>query len=294
MPSTSSPPPGDSRFEFSGHSHDLSLRRSAFPLLASFQLVFDNQHPQKRWRSVSPSHSRIFLTGSWSCESLLAVFSLRSTSLLALNRALAAAGGVLNYINGFHRPFSLTDASIAFPSKPDIVSIPVVVVVAMVIPAAIIAVLNLGAVFLLHERTEKDRFRRMLWEIHVGLLGLCAGLAITLFVTSALKDMVGKPRPKLLARCQADLSNVSQYVVGSFGNSLNSEAGSLVTSAICKQANKRFLDDSFAAFPSGHSSFSSAGLVYLSLWLCARFSLGIPYLDLLMMEPLHNRMAHEG
>jgi len=65
-----------------------------------------------------------------------------------------------------------------------------------------------------------------------------------------------------------------------FGNSLNSEAGSLVSSAICKQPNKRFLDDGFAAFPSGHSSFSSAGLVYLSLWLCARFSLGIPYLDL--------------
>ena len=124
----------------------------------------------------------------------------------------------------------------------------------------------------------------MLWEIHAGLLGLCASLAITLFVTSGLKDMVGKPRPNLLARCQADLSNVSQYVVGGFGNALNSEAESLVTSAICKQANQRLLDDSFAAFPSGHSSFSSAGLVYLSLWLCARFSLGIPYLDLLVME----------
>ena len=189
----------------------------------------------------------------------------------------------MNYINGFHRPFSLTDASIAFPSKPDIVTIPVVVVVALVIPAAIIAVFNLSAVFLLHDRTEKYRFRRMLWEIHAGLLGLCTGLAITLFVTSGLKDMVGKPRPNLLARCQADLSNVSQYIVGGFGNSLNSEAESLVTSAICKQANKRLLDDSFAAFPSGHSSFSSAGLVYLSLWLCARFSLGIPYLDLPMI-----------
>lgn len=159
-------------------------------------------------------------------------------------------------------------------------SIPVVVIVALVIPAATIAVLNLSAVFLFHDRTEKHRFRRVLWEIHVGVLGLCSGLAITLFVTSGLKDMVGKPRPNLLARCQADLSNVSQYIIGGFGDSLNSEAESLVTSAICKQANKRLLDDSFAAFPSGHSSFSSAGLVYLSLWLCARFSLGIPFLDL--------------
>jgi PAP2 superfamily len=38
------------------------------------------------------------------------------------------------------------------------------------------------------------------------------------------------------------------------------------------------LDDGFAAFPSGHSSFSWAGLLYLSLWLCLRFSVSIPYL----------------
>jgi membrane-associated phospholipid phosphatase len=61
---------------------------------------------------------------------------------------------------------------------------------------------------------------------------------------------------------------------------LNSEAETVVTSGICQQSDKRLLDDSFAAFPSGHSSFSSAGLVYLSLWLCARFSLGVPFLDL--------------
>ncbi|KAJ9606578.1 hypothetical protein H2200_008586 [Cladophialophora chaetospira] len=198
--------------------------------------------------------------------------------------AVAAAGGVLNYISGFHRPFSLTDVSIAYPNHPDIVSIPVVVIIALVVPAAAIAVLNLSAVLVFHGRTEKHRFRRVMWEIHVGLLGLCAGLAVTLFVTSGLKDVVGKPRPNLLSRCSADLSQIPQYIVGGFGDSLNSEAESLVTSAICKQSDKRLLDDSFAAFPSGHSSFSCAGLVYFSLWLCARFSLGIPYLDL-SLEP---------
>lgn len=186
----------------------------------------------------------------------------------------------MNYISGFHRPFSLTDVSIAYPKRPDIVSIPVVVIVALVIPAATIAVLNLTAVSFFHDRKEKHRFRKVLWEIHVGWLGLCSGLAVTLFVTSGLKDMVGKPRPDLLSRCEADLSRISQYIVGGFGDSLNSKAESLVTSAICKQSDKRLLDDGFAAFPSGHSSFSSAGLVYFSLWLCARFSLGIPYLDL--------------
>jgi hypothetical protein len=120
----------------------------------------------------------------------------------------------LNYISGFHRPFSLTDASIAFPNKPDILSLPVVVIIALVVPAAIIAVLNLSAVLIFHDRTEKHRFRRVIWEIHVGWLGLCTGLAVTLFVTSGLKDMVGKPRPNLLARCEADLSHITQYIAG--------------------------------------------------------------------------------
>ncbi|EXJ73449.1 uncharacterized protein A1O5_03209 [Cladophialophora psammophila CBS 110553] len=194
----------------------------------------------------------------------------------------AAAGGVLNYISGYHRPFSLTDAAIAYPNKPDIVSIPVVVVVALLAPACIIAVLNFGGLAFNrnHDRTRKDAWRRVVWEAHVGWLGLCTALAATLFVTAGLKDMVGKPRPNLLARCAPDLSNISQYIVGGFGNSLNSEAESLVSSAICQQSDKRLLDDSFAAFPSGHSSFSSAGMVYLSLWLYARLSLGIPYLEL--------------
>ena len=91
--------------------------------------------------------------------------------------------------------------------------------------------------------------------------------------------MVGKPRPDLLARCEADVSRIRGFIVGGFGNSLDSEASSLVTSGICQQMDKRLLDDSFAAFPSGHSSSSCTGLVYLSLWLCARFSLKIPYLE---------------
>lgn len=200
----------------------------------------------------------------------------------------------MNYINGYHRPFSLTDITIAYPNKPDIVSIPVVVIVALVAPAGIIVALNLSSVGLFHDRAEQHRFRRAFWEINVGCLGLCLGLAATLFVTSGLKDLVGKPRPNLLARCEPDLTHIAQFIVGGFGDSLNSEAESLVTGAICQQSDHRLLDDSFAAFPSGHSSFSCAGLVYLSLWLCARFSLGLPYLDVSFNTPLHPNVKRQA
>ena len=98
-----------------------------------------------------------------------------------------------------------------------------------------------------------------------------------------MKDMVGKPRPNLLARCNPDLSRIAGFVVGGFGTTLDSEASSLVTGGICRQTDHRKLDDAFASFPSGHSSFASAGLVYLMLWLCAHFSLSIPY-----SSPLEN------
>lgn len=197
----------------------------------------------------------------------------------------AAAGAALTYVSGFHRPFSLTDAAISYPLKRDIVSLPVVAIVSLVGPAAVIAVVNLiswfAAVGNASRRTvsvtSRNALITILWQTHAGWLGLCAGLAVTLFVTAGLKDMVGKPRPNLLARCHPDLTNIAGYVVGGFGLTLDSEAPPFVTSAICQQSDKRFLDDGFAAFPSGHSSFSSAGMVYLTLWLCARWHVAIPF-----------------
>ncbi|KAK5072330.1 hypothetical protein LTR70_010459 [Exophiala xenobiotica] len=199
----------------------------------------------------------------------------------------AAAGGILTYISGFHRPFSLTNDDFAYPLKDNIVSLPIVAIISLVAPAAIIAAANLSAAVLTKpsgpRRAARAGLRDVIfavaWETHAGWLGLCTGLAVTLFVTAGLKDMVGKPRPDMLARCQPDLTNINRYVVGGFGMNLDSEAPPFVTSAICQQPDTRLLDDGFAAFPSGHSSFNSAGMVYLTLWLCSRWSIAIPFLD---------------
>lgn len=202
----------------------------------------------------------------------------------------------MTYISGFHRPFSLTDDALSYPNKTDIVSLPVVAIVSIAGPAAVIVLLNLLTYFSSSRRNDRslslrDSLRIIAWETHAGWLGLCAGLAVTLFVTAGLKDMVGKPRPDLLARCQPDLTNIDKYIVGGFGVTLDSEAPPFVSYAICQQKDRHFLDDGFAAFPSGHSSFSSAGMVYLSLWLCARWSIAIPFLD--RRPARHSRSAAE-
>ena len=193
---------------------------------------------------------------------------------------LAGAGGGLYYITGYHRPFSLTDIAIAYPDDANIISIGVLAGVAFAAPVIIIALLGLTSHLpVFNRRGNNPRSRsQTFWEIHTGILGLCLSLAATLFLTSGIKDIIGKPRPNLLARCDADLSKITGFSVGGFGNSIDSEAEVLVTSGICRQTDHRLLDDAFAAFPSGHSSFACSGLVYLSLWLCARYGLVIPYL----------------
>lgn len=163
--------------------------------------------------------------------------------------------------------------------KKDTVSIGVVVIVAFVVPVILIGLLSLlipssTIAASTGSRSTASPWRRRLWELHAGWLGLVLSLAGAFFVTSGLKDVVGKPRPDLIARCEPDLSNIAANVVGGLGEKLNG-APLLVSSKIC-QASAQRVKNGFAAFPSGHSSFSWAGLFYLSLWLGAKFACTFP------------------
>ena len=52
----------------------------------------------------------------------------------------------------------------------------------------------------------------------------------------------------------------------------------LVTAAICQNTDKSLVNDGFRSFPSGHASFSAAGLIYLSLFIASKLSITIPFL----------------
>lgn len=122
-------------------------------------------------------------------------------------------------------------------------------------------------------------------------MGLALSLAATLFVTSGLKCIVGKPRPNFLAICNADVDRLGDFVVGGSGSEIESDAPALVTYEICRQTDLDLLNDAFFAFPSGHSSMSWAGLLYLSLWLSMKFTIAIPYLG--HHIPLANRSTED-
>ena len=125
-------------------------------------------------------------------------------------------------------------------------------------------------------------------------MGLALGLATTFFFTAALKNLIGKPRPDLLSRCNLDPATVQQYALGGLGTQLPLW-NLLISSTACRQPDTSKLDDGFNSFPSGHSSckcifcqdvssltllylVSWAGMFYLALFLCSKFSVTVPYL----------------
>lgn len=110
-------------------------------------------------------------------------------------------------------------------------------------------------------------------------MGLGLSLASTFMITEGLKDLAGKPRPYAINKCNPDLSAIDQYRVGGLGTSFDRTGATpiLVSSGICQVTDPAVLREIFASWPSGHSSFSWAGLLYLTLFLCSKFAVAIPY-----------------
>ena len=90
---------------------------------------------------------------------------------------------------------------------------------------------------------------------HVAVLGLAIAMAMTICLTDVIKNTVGRPRPDLLSRCLPKPGTPRD---------------ALVTIDVCTQTDHHTLHDGWRSFPSGHSSFSFAGLGYLSLFLAGQ------------------------
>ena len=197
-----------------------------------------------------------------------------------------------------HRPFSPVDPNISFPYvEHEKISSGLLAVIALVIPAVIIAFVAL--VFgpgpgLTRGTPSSVVWRMKLWELHTAWMGFALGLATTFFFTEGMKNLYGKPRPDLLSRCNLDPAAVQQYALGGEGGQLPLW-NLLISSTACRQPDSAKLDDGFQSFPSGHSSceclfppvlskltllepVSWAGMFYLTLFLCSKFSITMPYL----------------
>lgn len=123
-----------------------------------------------------------------------------------------------------------------------------------------------------------------LWELEKGLAGLALSVAAAFFVTQATKNLFGKPRPNSIAACIPDLSRVEKYSVDGYGTTID-DGWTLVSAAICSNPDIKLVNDAFRSFPSGHSTVSWAGMLYLTLFLCSKFAIIIPHLPANSLSP---------
>lgn len=106
--------------------------------------------------------------------------------------------------------------------------------------------------------------RSSIHKHHVTILGIAISLVLTSLLTDLVKNTVGRPRPDLLDRCRP---------------AQGTPKDTLVTIDVCTETSHHRLHDGWRSFPSGHSSFSFAGLGYLSLFLAGQmriFAHGVP------------------
>lgn len=187
--------------------------------------------------------------------------------LITASSVLAVIYAVLDKIvTPFAQPFSLNNASLQYPyADPERIPIWLALVISGLFPGAVIAVytLFLDGLFSHHRRTTRLRskytFWDRLWELNCGWLGLLLSQGAAFVITGSLKNLIGKPRPDIIARCKPDPAKVDALAVFT-----------LATKALCLETDEHIMQDGFRSFPSGHSSSSFAGLFYLSLYLAAK------------------------
>ncbi|XP_043695251.1 lipid phosphate phosphatase 2-like isoform X2 [Telopea speciosissima] len=104
------------------------------------------------------------------------------------------------------------------------------------------------AIFLVFYLRRKD-----VYDLHHGILGLLFTILLTAVLTDAIKDAVGRPRPDFFWRCFPD------------GKELYDNLGNVICHG--KASDIR---EGHKSFPSGHTSWSFAGLGFLSLYLSGK------------------------
>ncbi|XP_026660852.2 lipid phosphate phosphatase 2-like isoform X2 [Phoenix dactylifera] len=96
--------------------------------------------------------------------------------------------------------------------------------------------------------------RRNAYDLHQAILGLLFSVLITSVLTDAIKDAVGRPRPDFFWCCFPDGKDFYDNVT---------------TGVIC-HGEKSVIKEGHKSFPSGHSSWSFAGLGFLAWYLSGK------------------------
>ncbi|KAL2333012.1 hypothetical protein Fmac_014225 [Flemingia macrophylla] len=154
---------------------------------------------------------------------------------------LAATDGLLNLVEPFHRYVGkdmMTD--LMFPFKEDTIPMWGVPILSIIVPILIFVAFYFA--------------KRDVYDLHHATLGLMFSSLITGVITDSIKDAVGRPRPNFFHRCFPD--NIPVF---------DEETGDVICNGI-----KAVIKEGYKSFPSGHTSWSFAGLGFLSWYLSGK------------------------
>ncbi|KAG0582293.1 hypothetical protein M758_3G048400 [Ceratodon purpureus] len=132
-----------------------------------------------------------------------------------------------------------------YPYKSNTIPFQVVPVIAVGIPLVVI----LGIFFK----------RRNLRDLHHAILGLLTAVALTALITDVVKIGIGRPRPHFYARCFGSPTSPPNY---------DPITGNVICSATANQ-----MKEAYKSFPSGHTSWTFAGLSYLAMYMAGKLSI---------------------
>ncbi|KAH7323094.1 phosphatidic acid phosphatase type 2/haloperoxidase [Stachybotrys elegans] len=150
---------------------------------------------------------------------------------------------IVQFQNPFHQLFFVNDLRISFPfATKQRVPESMNFVYALYIPMAILIAYNVV--------TRASAAKHQATYLTYGI-----SIVVTAFLTDVVKNAVGRPRPDFLSRCvpSADIKpNVP------------------VSIEACTAPDGYILQDGWRSFPSGHSSFSFAGLTTFALFFAGQ------------------------
>ncbi|CAI8596965.1 unnamed protein product [Vicia faba] len=154
---------------------------------------------------------------------------------------LAGIDGLLNMIEPFHRYVGKDMMQdLMFPFQEDTIPMWGVPIVSIIMPILIFIAFYF--------------VRRDIYDLHHATLGLLFASMITGVITDSIKDAVGRPRPNFFQRCFPDKRPV-----------FDKETGDVICTGIHK-----VIKEGYKSFPSGHTSWSFAGLNFLSWYLSGK------------------------
>ncbi|KMZ60289.1 Phosphatidic acid phosphatase [Zostera marina] len=146
---------------------------------------------------------------------------------------------ILNVIEPFHRFVGKDMTDLKYPLKGNTVPFWAVPIIGILLPFAIFIGIYIK--------------RKDVYDLHHAVLGLLYSVLITGVITDAIKDAVGRPRPDFFWRCFPD------------GKSAFDAIGNVICTG-----EKSVIKEGHKSFPSGHSSWTFAGLGFLSWYLSGK------------------------